>query len=86
LDNAPDLLVYTGTGRWSAEDSFLGDTVSGLQDGSDLFDLRGSGLQFSDLTILNEDFQTTVTSSRGMITVFENFGQEVFVDENDFLF
>jgi hypothetical protein len=36
--------------------------------------------------ILNEDFQTTITSSRGMITIFESFGQEVFVDENDFLF
>ena len=86
LDNAQDLFVYTGTGRWSAEDSFFGDTVSGFQDGSDLFDMRGSGLQFSDLTIVNEDFQTTITSSRGTITIFESFGQEVFIDENDFLF
>jgi Ca2+-binding RTX toxin-like protein len=86
LDNAQDLFVYTGTGRWSTEDSFFGDTVSGFQDGSDLFDLRGSGLQFSDLTIVNEDFQTTISSSRGTITIFENFGQEVFVDANDFLF
>jgi Ca2+-binding RTX toxin-like protein len=86
LDNAPDLLVYTGTGRWSAEDSPFGDTVSGFQDGSDRFDLRGSGLQLSDLTILNEDFQTTISSSRGTITIFESSGQEVFVDGNDFLF
>lgn len=86
LDNAPDLLVYTGTGRWSTEGSSFGDTVSGFQDGSDLFDLRGSGLQFSDLTIVNEDFQTTISSSRGTITIFESFGQEVFVDANDFLF
>jgi Ca2+-binding RTX toxin-like protein len=86
LDNAVDLFVYTGTGRWSSEDSFFGDTLSGFQDGSDLFDMRGSGLQFSDLTILNEDFQTTITSSRGTITIFESFGQEVFIDENDFLF
>jgi Ca2+-binding RTX toxin-like protein len=86
LDNAPDLFVYTGTGRWSAEDTFFGDQVSAFQDGSDLFDLRGSGLQFSDLTIVNEDFQTTISSSRGMITIFENFGEEVFIDANDFLF
>ena len=86
LDNAPDLFVYTGTGRWSAADSAFGDTVSGFQDGSDLFDLRGSGLQLSDLTIVNEDFQTTISSSRGTITIFESFGQEVFVDGNDFLF
>ena len=86
LDNAQDLLVYTGTGRWSSVDSFFGDTVSGFQDGSDLFDLRGSGLQFADLTIVNEDFQTTISSSRGTITIFESFGEEVFVDANDFLF
>jgi Ca2+-binding RTX toxin-like protein len=86
LDNAPDLFVYAGTGPWSTEGSFFGDTISGFQDGSDLFDMRGSGLQFSDLTILNEDFQTTIRSSRGTITIFESFGQEVFVDENDFLF
>ena len=86
LDNAQDLFVYTGTGRWSAEGSSFGDTVSGFQDGSDLFDLRGSGLQFSDLTIVNDDFQTTISSSRGTITIFESFGQEVFVDANDFLF
>jgi len=86
LDNAQDLLVYTGTGRWSTEDSFFGDTVFGFQDGSDLFDLRDSGLAFSDLTIANEDFQTTISSSRGRITIFESFGQEVFVDADDFLF
>jgi Ca2+-binding RTX toxin-like protein len=86
LDNAPDLLVYSGTGRWSHEDSFSGDTVFSFQDGSDLFDLRGSGLQFSDLTIVNDDFQTTITSDRGQITIFENLGEEVFVDANDFLF
>jgi len=86
LDNAQDLLVYTGTGRWSSVDSFFGDTVFGFQDGSDLFDLRGSGLQFADLTIVNEDFQTTISSDRGTITIFESFGEEVFVDANDFLF
>ena len=86
LDNAQDLFVYAGAGRWSADGSFFGDTVSGFQDGSDLFDMRGSGLQFSDLTIVNDDFQTTITSSRGMITIFESFGEEVFVDANDFLF
>ena len=86
LDNAQDLFVYTGTGRWSEEGSFFGDTVSGFQDGSDLFDMRGSGLQFSDLTIVNEDFQTTITSDRGTITIFESFGQEVFIDQDDFLF
>jgi len=86
LDNAPDLFVYGGAGRWSAEDSTFGDTVSGFQDGSDLFDLRGSGLQLSDLTIVNEDFQTTISSSRGTITIFESFGQEVFINGSDFLF
>ena len=86
LDNAQDLFVYTGTGRWSAEDTFFGDTISGFQDGSDLFDMRGSGLQFSDLTIVNEEFQTTITSDRGTITIFESSGQEVFIDQNDFLF
>ena len=85
LDNKQDLFVYAGTGRWSAEDSFFGDTVSGFQDGSDLFDMRGSGLQFSDLTIVNDAFQTTISSSRGKITIFESFGQEVFIDQNDFL-
>ncbi|MGO4670628.1 hypothetical protein [Bosea sp. 2RAB26] len=86
LDNAQDLFVYSGTGRWSTEGSFFGDTVSGFQDGSDLFDLRGSGLQFADLSIVNEDFQTTITSNRGQITIFESFGQEVFLDQDDFLF
>lgn len=86
LDNAPDLFVYTGAGRWSPEDTVFGDVVSGFQDGSDLFDLRGSGLTFADLAITNEDFQTTITSARGTITIFESFGQEVFVDEADFLF
>jgi Ca2+-binding RTX toxin-like protein len=86
LDGAPDLFVYGGAGRWSAEGSFFGDTVSGFQDGSDRFDLRGSGLAFADLAIVNEEFQTTITSSRGTITIFESAGQEVFVDANDFLF
>ena len=86
LDNAPDLFVYAGPGRWSADGSFFGDLVSGFQDGSDLFDLRGSGLQFSDLTIVNEDFQTTISSTRGTITISESFEQEVFIDANDFLF
>lgn len=86
LDAAPDLFVYTGTGRWSSEGSFFGDTVSGFQDSSDLFDLRGSGLTFADLTIVNDDFQTTITSDRGQITIFENFGEEVFIDASDFLF
>lgn len=86
LDNAPDLFVYTGTGRWSTEGSFFGDQVSGFQDGSDLFDLRGSGLRFSDLTIVNDDFQTTISSSRGQITISESFGQEVFLNRNDFRF
>jgi hypothetical protein len=48
--------------------------------------MRGSGLQFSDLTIVNEDFQTTITSDRGTITISESVGQEVFIDQNDFLF
>ena len=45
-----------------------------------------AAFSFSDLTIVNDDFQTTITSSRGTITIFESDGQEVFIDENDFLF
>ena len=45
-----------------------------------------SGLAFSDLTIVNEDFQTTITSSFGMITIFENFNEPVQITETDFLF
>jgi Ca2+-binding RTX toxin-like protein len=86
LDGAQDLFVYTGTGRWSEEGSFFGDTISGFQDGSDLFDLRGSGLQYTDLTVVNEEFQTTITSDRGTITIFENFDAPVEIDEDDFLF
>ena len=86
LDNAQDLFVYTGSDRWSEEGSFFGDIVTGFQDGSDLFDMRGSGLTFTDLTILNEDFQTTITSERGQITIFENFDQPVEITETDFLF
>lgn len=86
LDGARDLFVYTGEGRWSSEDSFFGDAISGFQDGSDLFDMRGSGLEFADLTIVNEESQTTIASDRGTITIFESSGQEVFADQNDFLF
>jgi hypothetical protein len=86
LDNAQDLLVYTGPGRWSSEETVSGDLVFGFPDGSDLFDLRGSGLQFAALTIVREKFQTTISSDRGTITIIESFGQDVFVDANDFLF
>jgi hypothetical protein len=86
LDGDQDLFVYTGTGRWSEEGSFFGDTVEQFQDGSDLFDMRGSGLTFADLTIVNDDFQTTITSSRGQITIFESFGQPVEITAADFLF
>jgi hypothetical protein len=77
--------VYTGTGRWSADGSFFGDTVSGFQDGSDLFDLRGSGLQFTDLTIMNEGFPDDDYVEPRQITIFESFGQEDFIDQSDFL-
>jgi Ca2+-binding RTX toxin-like protein len=86
LDGAQDLFVYTGTGHWSSEGSFFGDQISGFQDGSDLFDMRGSGLEFNDLMIDNGDFQTTITSDLGTITIFESFGEPVFIDQNDFLF
>ncbi len=85
LEDEGDLLVYGGSGRWSSEGN-LGDHVFVFRDGSDLFDLRGSGLQLSDLTIVNEDTQTTITSSRGTITIFESAGEEVFIDGDDFLF
>jgi Ca2+-binding RTX toxin-like protein len=86
LDGTQDLFVYGGTERWSSEGSFFGDQISAFQDGSDLFDMRGSGFSFSDLTIVNDDFQTTIASSRGTITIFENFNEPVFIDANDFLF
>jgi hypothetical protein len=63
LDGARDLFVYTGTGRWSSENTF-GDEISGFQDGSDLFDMRGSGLEFNDLTIVNGDFPRTAGRAR----------------------
>ena len=57
-----------------------------FEDGSDLFDLRGSGLQFADLTIVNDgDFGPTIESSLGKITVSESFG-DVTIDASDFLF
>lgn len=84
LDGAQDLFVYTGTGRWSEEGSFFGDQVDQFEDGLDKFDMRGSGLQFSDLVIDNDgDFGPTITSDRGQITV-GTFG--VVIDETDFLF
>ena len=84
LDGDQDLFVYTGTGRWSVEGSFFGDQIEQFEDGLDLFDLRGSGLQFSDLVIDNDgDFGPTITSDRGQITV-GTFG--AFIDGNDFLF
>lgn len=85
LDGAQDLFVYTGTGAWSSDGSFFGDQISGFQDGSDLFDMRGSGLSFADITIVNDEFQTTITSSRGMITIFENFGEQAEITADDFL-
>jgi Ca2+-binding RTX toxin-like protein len=79
LDGAQDLFVY-GTEDWGS------DIIFGFEDEVDLFDLRGSGLTFADLTIVNEDFQTTITSSRGTITIFENFNEPVTIGEGDFLF
>ena len=87
LDGAEDLFVYTGAGRWSEEGSFFGDTMSGFDDGIDRIDLRGSGLQFSDLVIDNDgDFGPTVTSERGQITLSVFFPDEVVLDESDFVF
>jgi Ca2+-binding RTX toxin-like protein len=79
LDGARDLFVY-GSEGWGF------DTVFGYEDGVDQFDMRGSGLTFGDLTITNEDFQTTIESSRGVITLFENFNEPVDIAEDDFLF
>ena len=73
--------------RWSEEDSFFGDTISGFEDGSDLIDMRGSGLAFADLTIVNEEFQTTITlEPRARSPSSRASGEPVFIDENDFLF
>jgi hypothetical protein len=88
LDGAQDLFVYTGSGRWSEESSFFGDTIQEFEDGIDLFDLRGSGLIFDDLTIINDEFQTTIIANdgRGQITIFESFGAQVDISAADFLF
>ena len=65
--------------------SFFGDQIDQFEDGSDLFDMRGSGLQFSDLAIDNDgDFGPTISSDRGQITVGD--ASAVFIDESDFLF
>ena len=85
-DGEQDLFVYGGSGAWSNAGSFFGDRISGFEDGVDLFDMRGSGLTFADLTIVNDTFQTKITSSRGTITIFESFGQPVEITEADFLF
>jgi Ca2+-binding RTX toxin-like protein len=79
LDGAQDLFVY-GAETWGS------DTVFGFEDGVDLFDLRESGLAFDDLTIVNEEFQTTITSNLGTITLFESFNEPVQITEADFLF
>jgi Ca2+-binding RTX toxin-like protein len=79
LDGAQDIFVY-GSGPWGS------DTIFGFEDGVDLFDLRGSGLTFNDLTIVNEDFQTTITSSLGTITILEAFDEPVTITEADFMF
>ena len=34
--------------------------------------MRGSGLTFADLAIENDEFQTTISSSRGTITLFKS--------------
>jgi Ca2+-binding RTX toxin-like protein len=77
--------VYAGEGRWSREDSERGDTIRLFDDGLDLIDLRGSGLQFSDLTIIpisDEGYFTAILSDRGQIS----FTDPVFIDESDLLF
>jgi hypothetical protein len=79
LDGAQDLFVY-GAETWGS------DTIFGFEDGFDLFDLRNSGLSIDDLAVVNEDFQTTITSSLGMITIFENFNEPVTITAADFLF
>jgi Ca2+-binding RTX toxin-like protein len=79
LDGAQDRFVY-GAGAWGS------DTIFGFEDGVDLFDMSESGLTFGDLAIVNEDFQTTITSSQGTITIFENFGEPVTITAADFLF
>ena len=79
LDGAQDLFVY-GAEDWGS------DTIFDFEDEVDLFDLSESGLAFNDLTIVNEDFQTTITSNLGTITIFENFNEPVQITEADFLF
>jgi Ca2+-binding RTX toxin-like protein len=79
LDGQEDLFVY-GADDWGS------DTLFDFEDGVDKFDLRGSGLTYDDLTIDNQDFQTTITSAKGMISIFENFDQPVEITAADFLF
>jgi Ca2+-binding RTX toxin-like protein len=79
LDGAEDLFVY-GSGDWGS------DFLFGFKDGVDRFDLRGSGLAFDDLEIVNEEFQTTISSTRGTITIVESFGEPVEITPADFMF
>ena len=78
LDGDPDLFVY-GAWAWGT------DNVYQFDDGLDLFDLRGSGLTFADLTIVNDDFQTTITSANGTIFINE-FDGPVEITADDFIF
>ena len=52
----------------------------------DKFDLRGSGLTYADLTIVNQEFQTSITSTKGTISIFESFDQPVGITSADFIF
>ncbi len=57
-----------------------------FEDGVDLLDLRGSGLTFADLTIVNDPFQDQILSSLGQIDILERFDEPVEITQADFLF
>jgi Ca2+-binding RTX toxin-like protein len=80
LDGAQDLFVYGAT-PWGSD-----TVVFEFEDGVDLFDLRGSGLTFGDLTIVNDAFQDQIISSLGQIDILERLDEPVDITAADFLF
>jgi Ca2+-binding RTX toxin-like protein len=83
LDGAEDFFVY-GSGDWGSD--ILFGFLFGFKDGVDRFDLRGSGLAFDDLEIVNQEFQATISSTRGTITKVESFGEPIEITPADFMF
>ena len=73
---------------WNTPDTGFQDVISDLEDGVEKIDLRGSGLEFGDLTIDNSGFSAIITSSAGRIEVdgFGEQGPSGPLTQDDFLF